>query len=115
MVTTGDGVNWGCVGKQEEHVYSPMLQRKDERLDNKPVPGSASKIKNIFETQGTDKSESSPMTPHRQVDLEIFNSGINSRIKKQFEQLTPSPDLVRKFPTMSLQKSSTVSNIGSMF
>ena len=103
------------VGKQEEHVYSPMLQRKDERLDNKPVPGSASKIKNIFETQGTDKSESSPMTPHRQVDLEIFNSGINSRIKKQFEQLTPSPDLVRKFPTMSLQKSSTVSNIGSMF
>ena len=103
------------VGKQGEHVYSPTIQRKDERPDSKPVPGSASKIKNIFETQETHKSESSSMTPHRQVDLEIFNSGINSRIKKQFEQLTPSPELVRKFPTMSLQKSSTVSNIGSMF
>ena len=40
---------------------------------------------------------------------------MNNKLIKRFESSTPSPDPTPKFPQFSLQKSSTVSNIESVF
>ena len=102
-------------GKVEEKIESVLISRKDEPKEGIPKSGSTSKMKNIFENRKSESNYNSPMSERKNIDSNAFKKGFNDKLKRQFETGTPSPDLPRKFEKNCLQKSSTISNIGSMF
>ena len=83
---------------------------KKEELE--PSSRSTAKMKYMFEYP---RRESLPTPIERNGDSEIFKTGFNEKLIQRFENPSPSPQAERKFQGFSLQKSSTVSNVGAMF
>ena len=86
---------------------SSFNEIENEPSDNNKQLPSTSRIKSMFEN----RNHETPPSPL----IERKNFGLNDKFKKRFENNSPSPDHPRKFERNSLQKSSTISNIGSIF
>lgn len=102
-------------GKLVESNAIPQTQSltRNESSEHIPPLGSSARIKDIFEAKQAESY--SPSVTRKVKESDLFNKGLNDKLIKKFEEATPSPDLSKRFGNFALQKSSTISNVGSIF